>query len=57
VDVSFGEAKESNPALLTWLTTNKLEELYDTLLTAGYDDIELMAEQMKSHMPITGNTL
>jgi hypothetical protein len=54
-DMSFGEAreKESNPALLTWLTTNKLEEIYHPLLCAGYDDIELMADQMKSNMPIT----
>jgi hypothetical protein len=44
VDVSFGESRESNPALLSWLTTYKLEEYYDTLLNAGYDDIELMAE-------------
>jgi hypothetical protein len=49
--MSFGEAqkaaeteKESNPILLTWLTANKLEELYDSLINAGYDDIELMAE-------------
>jgi len=59
LDISFGDKDadketrtESNPALLQWLTSNKLEEIYDALMSAGYDDIELMSEQMKSTMPI-----
>ena len=39
--------------LLNWLTYYKLQDLYDVLLNSGYDDVDLMAEQMLSHMPIT----
>lgn len=46
-----------NPLLLNWLTRFSLETLYDALLIAGYDDVELMAEQMRSHMPITRSKL
>ena len=46
-----------NPLLLNWLTHFNLQTLYDALLIAGYDDVELMAEQMRSHMPITRSKL
>lgn len=57
ISFGIGSKSEYNPVLLTWLASIKLEEIYDTLLSAGYDDIEMMSEQMQSHMPITTDTL
>jgi hypothetical protein len=31
-DISFGTKRESNPVLLSWLSSIKLEAIYDTLL-------------------------
>ena len=49
--------REENPALRSWLKAIELLDIYDPLLVAGYDDINMMVEQMKSHMPITTDTL
>ena len=49
--------REENPALRSWLRAIELLDIYDPLLVAGYDDINMMIEQMKSHMPITKETL
>jgi hypothetical protein len=50
-------AEARNPILELWLASIRLEEIAPLLLAAGYDDIEMMAEQMTSHMPITHDTL
>jgi len=55
--IGSSSKRDHSPVLLQWLKSIKLEEIYDTLLAAGYDDIEMMSEQMKSHMPITVETL
>ena len=43
--------------LTIWLESVKLEFLYDNLMNAGYDDVDQMAAQMISGMPITEESL
>lgn len=44
---------ELNPELFNWLKSIRLNEEYDVLVAAGYDDLGQMVKQMKSNMPIT----
>ena len=43
--------------MLGWLNSLKLEDLYDTFVEGGYDELEAMLSQMRSRMPITAKTL
>ncbi|OMJ82749.1 hypothetical protein SteCoe_16453 [Stentor coeruleus] len=52
---SFGGCDKKH--LINWLESVKLDCLYDILINAGYDDIEQMASQMMSCMPITEENL
>lgn len=52
---SFGGCDEKQ--LVSWLESVKLDCLYDVLMNAGYDDVEQMAAQMMSGMPITEESL
>lgn len=48
----FG-AFEKVTALREWLIGNRLEIIIETLLEAGYDDIDQLTVQMQSSLPIT----
>lgn len=53
-------AKPSNieiKEIYIWLESIKLEELYETLVDAGYDNSLAMTQQMKGPMPITETDL
>lgn len=52
---SFGGGE--GKSLINWLESVKLEFLYEDLMNAGYDDVEQMASQMMSGMPITEESL
>ena len=52
---SFGGC--DGKSLMAWLENVKLDCLYDNLMNAGYDDVEQMAAQMISGMPITEESL
>ena len=56
---SFGgnTNREKVPMLFNWLASVRLEFLFDILMDAGYDDVEQMAQQMKTSMPITNDML
>ncbi|CAG9327764.1 unnamed protein product [Blepharisma stoltei] len=54
-EVSFGG--ENKPQMYNWLVMTKLDELFDVLLNAGYDDIKQMCEQMRSSMPLNDEIL
>lgn len=54
---SFGRGAERKSALQAWLTLYSLESLADALVESGYDDVEQMASQMRTHMPITKQRL
>eukprot|EP00358_Blepharisma_japonicum_P002914 CAMPEP_0202950750 /NCGR_PEP_ID=MMETSP1395-20130829/25284_1 /ASSEMBLY_ACC=CAM_ASM_000871 /TAXON_ID=5961 /ORGANISM="Blepharisma japonicum, Strain Stock R1072" /LENGTH=258 /DNA_ID=CAMNT_0049656011 /DNA_START=90 /DNA_END=866 /DNA_ORIENTATION=+ len=54
--VSFGNA-EKKTELYNWLVSMRLEELYEILMVAGYDDIEQMTSQLNSTLPISEETL
>lgn len=54
---SFGKVGERKSALHTWLSLYSLEPLLDTLVESGYDDVEQMTSQMRTHMPITKQRL
>jgi ankyrin repeat protein len=43
--------------LLSWLTKNKLESVYEVLIQNGYDDLNMLVNQMKSNMPINQESL
>ena len=43
--------------LYEWLEKDNLQDLYEVLVEAGYDDVEEMVEQMKSPLPITEESL
>ena len=40
-----------------WLEKNHLEEYYEVLVDAGYDDIQVMIQQMNGPMPIVDKNL
>jgi len=44
---------EKVTALRKWLSANRMEEIIETLLEAGYDDMEQLTSQMLSSLPIT----
>ena len=52
---SFGGCE--GKALINWLESVKLEELYESLMGAGYDDADQMIAQMMSGIPITEESL
>ena len=52
---SFGGGE--GKSLISWLESVKLEFLYEYLMNAGYDDVDQMASQMTSGMPITEESL
>jgi SAM domain (Sterile alpha motif) len=43
--------------IFTWLENIKLEEYYEMLVDAGYDDIQVMVSQMNGPMPISDKNL
>lgn len=53
---SFGKGGDRR-ALYTWLAQYSLEGLFDILVDSGYDDVEQMVAQMRTHMPITTDRL
>lgn len=48
----FGDY-EKTLALRMWLSSNRLEDIIETLIEAGYDDLDQLAVQMQSSLPIT----
>lgn len=54
---SFGRGAERKSTLQAWLSLYSLESLADVLVDSGYDDVEQMASQMRTHMPITKQRL
>ena len=48
---SFG-ADPKKSSMYTWLTRARLEVLFDTLVTAGFDDISSLRDQMNSSLPL-----
>lgn len=54
--VSFG-GSDKKGELYNWLVGMKLEELYEVLMLAGYDDVAQMASQVFSSIPISEETL
>lgn len=60
IDVERSAKKKFIPVLkplYEWLEKDNLQDLYEVLVEAGYDDVEEMVEQMKSPMPITEESL
>jgi hypothetical protein len=56
-DVSGAYSSRGAKDLLTWLSTNRLEDLYRVLIDNGYDDLEMLQETMKSEVPLTKEML
>jgi ankyrin repeat protein len=54
--MSFGSA-DSGSELYVWLCRRKLEQAYNLLVDAGYDDLKQIKMQMLSIMPICENSL
>jgi hypothetical protein len=50
-DISFGKV-EVSPTFYQWLEARRLQDICDVLVSAGYDDVTLMIEQMSSPIPI-----
>lgn len=48
---------ELNPELYNWLKSIRLAEDYETLVMAGYDDLNQMIKQMKSNIPLNERCL
>ncbi|CAG9311283.1 unnamed protein product [Blepharisma stoltei] len=53
---SFG-GTDRRPELYLWTVNYKIEELFDILVSAGYDDVGQMSSAMNSSMPITEKIL
>lgn len=53
---SFGVC-DKRPELYLWTVNYKLEEIFDVLVNAGYDDIGQMSVAMNSAMPVTEKIL
>jgi len=60
VDVERSAKKKFVPVLkplYEWLEKDNLQDLYEVLVEAGYDDVEEMVEQMRSPLPISEESL
>ena len=55
-DFSFGTDPHKN-SLYKWLTSMKLENLFNVLYSNGYDDLDFLLAQIRSSEPLTLNLL
>ncbi|CAG9329465.1 unnamed protein product [Blepharisma stoltei] len=54
--ISFG-GNDKKSALYSWISSVKLEGIFDTLISGGYDDLGQMIASMKTSLPITERML